>query len=90
MDRDRRTILQLVALGRLSPADAERLMALWNLHREDLWIVLACLLLAVLPTHAPLHSWLGGVYAAGAHLPSGLASLGHLFSRLHHLTGGLL
>jgi len=91
MDHDRHTILQLVAMGRLSPAEAERLIAAWNLNREDAWLFLAGLLLAALPTHAPLHALLGGIYAAaGSHLPGSLPFLGHLFSKLHHLTGGLL
>lgn len=90
MDRHRRTILQLVALGRLTPAEAERLLAVWNMKRDDAWLYFTCLLLAVLPHHAPLHALLGAVYASCSHLPGILALLGHLFSQLHRLTGGLL
>lgn len=90
MNRNRRTLLQLVALGRLSPAEAERLMTVWNLRREDTWIFLVCLLLAVLPAQAPLHPLLGMISAACMQLPGSLAPLTQLFSTLHHLTGGLL
>lgn len=89
MNRDRRTILQLVALGRLSPAEAERLMAVWSLKREDTWVFLVCLLLAVLPAQAPLHPLLGVITAACTHLTGQFAWLTQLFSTLHHLTGGL-
>ena len=87
---NRHTILQLVAMGRMSPAEAERLLVAWNLHREDAWLFLAALLLLILPHQAPLHALLGAVYAAGNHLPWSLPFLGHLFSKFHHLTGGLL
>lgn len=93
MDHHRQTILQLVAQRRLSPADAERLLATWNLAHEDAWLILTCLLLALLPQHAPLHPMLHPlfvtVHAACAHLPVSLASLGQLFSKLHRITGGL-
>ena len=90
MNHDRHTILQLVAVGRLSPAEAERLLAAWSLKREDAWLFLACLLIFVLPHHAPLHALLSGVYAAWAHLPGSFASLGQISSKLHHFTGGVL
>lgn len=89
MDRNRRTLLQLVAVGRLSPAEAERLLAVWNLKREDAWIFLACVLLLVLPLQAPLHPLLGMAYAACAHWPASLAAPGQFFSKLHQLAGGL-
>lgn len=86
---NRHTILQLVAMGRMSPAEAERLLVAWNLNREDAWLLLAGLLLLILPGQAPLHALFGAVYAAGSHLPWSLPFLGHFFSTLHHLTGGL-
>jgi hypothetical protein len=89
MDRDRRTLLQLVAVGRLNPAEAERLIAAQTFHREDAWLLPACLLMLVLPHHAPLHALLGGVYLFFSHLPGSIGYLGQIFSQLHHLTGGL-
>jgi hypothetical protein len=38
MKKDRRTILSLVALGRITPAEAERLLIVWNAAREGAWI----------------------------------------------------
>ena len=87
MNRDRHLILQLLALGRLSPAEAERLMAAWSLKCEDAWLLPACLLMLVLPHHAPLHAVLGGVYLFCSHLPGSIGYLGQIFSQLHHLTG---
>ncbi len=42
MKRDRRAILSLVALGRITPGEAERLLAVWNEGREELWVMVAC------------------------------------------------
>lgn len=48
MDKDRRTILSLVAMGRITATEAERLLAAWNDGRETAWIFGLCLALAVL------------------------------------------
>jgi len=42
MQRGRQTILSLVALGRITPREAERLLAAWNTGREEMWAVAAC------------------------------------------------
>jgi hypothetical protein len=48
MQTDRRAILTLVALGRITPSEAERLLLAWNASRETLWgpatfLAIACL-----------------------------------------------
>ncbi len=43
MNTDRRVILSLVAIGRITAAEAERLLAAWNEGRETAWIVGFCL-----------------------------------------------
>jgi hypothetical protein len=51
MERDRRRVFQLLMLGRITPAEAERLMAVWQASRECSWILIGCIgigLLAVL------------------------------------------
>ena len=48
MDMDRRTILSLIAMGRITAAEAERLIAAWNEGRELAWILGACLAFACL------------------------------------------
>jgi hypothetical protein len=42
MPNGRRTILSLVALGRISPAEAERLLIAWNQGRDVFWVFVAC------------------------------------------------
>ncbi len=39
MNTDRRVILSLVATGRITAAEAERLLAAWNDSRETAWIL---------------------------------------------------
>lgn len=39
MNTDRRAILALIAMGRITPAEAERLLAAWNESRETALIL---------------------------------------------------
>lgn len=64
MPKDRRTILYLVAVGRMTPEQAERLMVAWNDLRETQWIVGGVMMLAVLS-------------ALGGHGMSGESWFGH-------------
>ncbi|HEV2277510.1 MAG TPA: hypothetical protein VGS02_05020 [Acidobacteriaceae bacterium] len=48
MQGDQRMVLQLIALGRLSPAEAERLLLASSAGRETAWMVGGCVLLAVI------------------------------------------
>ena len=48
MHTDRRTILFLVAVGRITPAEAERLLLAWNEGREILWALGVCMVVTVL------------------------------------------
>jgi hypothetical protein len=52
MNTDRRTILSLIAMGRITAAEAERLLVAWNESRETAWIFGLCLAFACL---AQLH-----------------------------------
>jgi hypothetical protein len=47
MKNDRRAILSLIALGRITPHQAERLLHACNESRENLWLV-ACVVLGLL------------------------------------------
>ena len=42
MKRERQAILSLIALGRITPREGERLLAIWNAGREELWVFAAC------------------------------------------------
>jgi hypothetical protein len=90
MNRYRYTILQLVAAGRLTPADAEGLLEAWSLRRDEIWLLLICAAALVLPVRAPLHGLLVAVHAACSHPGWHVASPGRLLSQLQHITGGLL
>jgi hypothetical protein len=48
MPKDRRTVLYLVAMGRMTPEQAERMLVTWNDLRESQWIMAGCMVLAVL------------------------------------------
>lgn len=48
MNTDRRAILSLIAMGRITAAEAERLLAVWNETCETIWIVGFCLAFACL------------------------------------------
>jgi hypothetical protein len=81
MSRDRRALLQLIAWGRVTPAEAERLLMLWNTDRETLWVVGACLILAVMgETH--MHGIPGAVHAVRSLLPATIDAIRQAASRI--------
>lgn len=79
MNTDRRAILALIAMGRITPAEAERLLAVWNESRETAWIVAASVGFALL---------------AQLHLQELLPMINHLISTqasmLAHLLGPMM
>ncbi len=48
MNTDRRVILALIAMGRITPAEAERLLAAWDESRESAWILAISLVMVCL------------------------------------------
>ena len=90
MQTDRRILLHLVALGRISPAEAERLLTVWNQGREDLWalsgaVLIACLALLHLPDLLP-----GLVHVAHSLLAGNLNFLCRALTLFTRLLGGLI
>ena len=51
MNRDRQTILALVAAGRINAAEAERLIAASSDARDVFWIAALCALAVIAPPH---------------------------------------
>lgn len=43
MQEERKIILSMIALGRITPREAERLVAVWSLGREEFWVIAACM-----------------------------------------------
>lgn len=86
MNADRRAILGLLAIGRITPAEAERLLRAWNESRETAWILIAGFALA-LRAQINLHQLLPLLmHFIHAQLPA-LAQLLPPFTRV---LGGLL
>ena len=79
MHRERQAILSLVALGRITPREAERLLAAWNAGREEMWIIGACAAAVLAQSLAPL-----------AHLVQALLFLHHSMAANTCWIGGLL
>jgi hypothetical protein len=79
MNNNLRTILQLVALGRITPIKAERLLIAWNDGRESLWALSACVLISLFVQFRP-HQWLPELWAA----------VRPILSIVNHLLGGVL
>jgi hypothetical protein len=90
MDNHRRTILHLVAIGRLTPAEAERLLIAWNDGRESIWALSACIAITLLVQLNP-RQWMPSLVSS-AHLliPGIQASLHSVLSLVNHLLGGIV
>ncbi len=84
MERGRQTILSLVALGRITPREAERLLAAWNAGREDLWAIAVCAAACV----GELLPALGRV--AHLLLPGALPGVHHAVAAITYWMGGVL
>jgi hypothetical protein len=89
MNTDRRAILTLVATGRITASEAERLLVAWNDSRETVWILALSLAFALL---AQLH--LRELPVILMHLFNAHSALAeavhHAFSPITDLVGGLL
>ena len=90
MQTDRRFLLHLVALGRITPAEAERLLTVWNQGRESLWaltgaVLIACLALLHLPDILP-----GLGHTAHSQWVGNLNFLCRALTFFTHLLGGLV
>lgn len=90
MDTDRRTILSLVAAGRITAGEAERLLAAWNDSRETAWILVLCLMLACLAQFR-LHELLTQLlHFINAQIPVLTEAVHRALSPINELVGGLL
>jgi hypothetical protein len=84
MKKERQIILSMIALGRITPREAERLLTAWSLGREELWVIAACLS-ACLAQIAP-----AVVRMVHTLLPEGLPGLHHAAMAITFWIGGVL
>jgi hypothetical protein len=86
----RRAILHLVAVGRITPAEAERLLIAWNDGRESLLALSACIVISLLLQLNP-HEWMPNLLET-AHLllPGIQACLHPALSLINYLLGGIV
>lgn len=91
MNTDRRAILALIATGRITPAEAERLLAVWNESRETAWI-LAFSLAVICMAQPHVHSLLPLAHFLNAQLQAVAEAVRHTLTNLMPLTrvGGML
>jgi hypothetical protein len=87
MNMDRRAILQLLAQGRIDPAQAERLLAISGADREDLWVLAGCVAIAILAQLQYIAPWIVHLLRAG--LAGNLAALHHALTSLPISFGGM-
>lgn len=83
MNRDRQTILALVAAGRINAAEAERLLAAAGDAREMFWIAAVCALAAI----APLH-WSGLAHVAQSAISAAAHTLHNIVTLAAQHFGG--
>ncbi len=88
MNTDRRAILSLVATGRITASEAERLLVAWNDSRETVWILALSLAFAWL-TQIHLREFFPMLMHLFNAQISALAVRG-AFSPITDLLGGLL
>jgi hypothetical protein len=86
MNTDRRAILTLIAMGRITPAEAERLLSAWNESRETAWILTASVGVALLAQVHP-HDF---VPMLNHLISTQVSALAHLLGPAIGAMGGLL
>ena len=94
METNRRAILQLIAMGRITAAEGERLLMAWNDGRETLWAIAAAVaVICATQMHLDrlLPEWLRLAHLIQTHLllPGSFVSVGHALSLLTQILGGL-
>ena len=90
MNSHRRAILQLVAMGRVTPGQAERLLIALNDDRETLWALAACIAISGLAQIHLSQLLPELLHVAQSIMPGSVISLHHALSLATRLFGGML
>jgi hypothetical protein len=89
MPSDHRVILHLLAQGRITPAEAERLFIANNEGREFVWMLSVCIAITVL-TQVRLRELLPGLlHLAHSLLPAASLTFDRTQSFFNHVLGGI-
>lgn len=90
MEPERRAILHLLAMGRVTPREAERLLVVANEGREGHWMFAAAIALAAI-ARLDAGTWLAQLdHAVTAMLPGSFAVVHHVTSIVVRTLGGSL
>jgi hypothetical protein len=90
MQKNRHQLLHLIAIGRLTPSEAERLIFAWNEGRETVWALAACIAIsffAELNTQRWLPAFLQSIHSL---LLGSFISTQHAISLLTDVIGGII
>ena len=87
MQSDRRAILSLLAARRITAAEAERLLIIWNDRRESFWLDASCI--TALSAQANLQHGLSALLDF-THMWLPTLTLHHAATTLTHFLGAIL
>ncbi len=90
MKSDRRAIFHLLAMGRVTPAQAERLLLAIDERHESFWFLALALLVASAANLNNIHFLVSVDSPLRATLSAGLAVLHQFTATLTHTFGGVL
>jgi hypothetical protein len=88
MQNNRRTILSLVAIGRITPVEAERLLIAWNVGGETHWTLVACIVIALLALSNSQQCFPALLHITRVLLPG--LTLHHALAQTIHVLGSFL
>jgi hypothetical protein len=87
---DRRAILSLIAMGRITPREAERLLAVWS-DRDEIVVAAALLLAIAWILFPPVHTLVASLSQAFEVFAPRLLAAGHHAARVFsNEFGGML
>jgi hypothetical protein len=90
MNTDRRAILSLVAMGRITPREAERLLAVWPDGEEAILRLALCLAFAALALPGLKEMFTEITHVLVALMPALLATAHHTLAYVAQVFGGIL